>query len=95
MIDLALAIASVAILVVLLYIYVSNFRALRAPLSLGLIVFAGLFLVENLAAIYFYVTMSEGGLGASVAMPMLDSYQVVLTEPTPGCVTFDPTLENA
>lgn len=71
MIDLVLAIASVAILVVLLYIYGSNFRALRAPLSLGLTVFASLFLVENLAAIYFYVTMSEGGFGASVAMPML------------------------
>ena len=71
MIDLALAIASVAILVVLLYIYVSNFRALRAPLSFGLIVFAGLFLVENLAAIYFWVTMSEAGFGAGVAIPML------------------------
>jgi len=71
MIDLVLAIASVAVLLVLLYVYVSNFRAVRAPLSLGLIIFASLFLVENLAAIYFYVTMSEGGFGAPVAMPML------------------------
>jgi len=71
MIDLVLAGASIVILVALLYIYSSNFRTLRAPLSLGLIVFAGLFLLENLAAIYFYVTMSETGLGASVAMPML------------------------
>jgi hypothetical protein len=70
MIDLVLAIASVGILAVLLYVYVSNFRALRAPLSLGLIVFASLFLVESLAAIYFYVAMSESH-GASVAIPML------------------------
>jgi hypothetical protein len=37
---------------------------------LGLIVFASLFLVESLAAIYFYVAMSESH-GASVAIPML------------------------
>ncbi|HEV8659829.1 MAG TPA: NIPSNAP family protein [Thermoanaerobaculia bacterium] len=30
----------------------------------------------------------------SIAMPMLDSYQVVLAEPTAGCVTFDPTLRD-
>ena len=26
-----------------------------------------------------------------IAMPMIESYSVVLTETTPGCVTFDPT----
>ena len=29
----------------------------------------------------------------AIAMPMLDSYDVVLTETTDGCVTFDPTAE--
>jgi hypothetical protein len=28
----------------------------------------------------------------SIAMPMIESYQVTLTETTPGCVTFDPTI---
>jgi len=52
MIDLVLAAGSIAVLLGLLYIYVGNFRGLRSPLSAGLIVFAALFLVENLAAIY-------------------------------------------
>lgn len=70
MVDIVLAAASIAVLVGLLYVYVTNYRHLRSPFSLGLIVFAGLFLLENLAAIYFYVVMSENE-GPSVAMPML------------------------
>jgi len=75
MIDLVLASASIIVLVVLLYLYRANFRSLRSPLSLGLILFAALFLLENLAAIYFYFAWNESlsntGYGASVAMPML------------------------
>ncbi len=70
LIDLVLAGASIAVLIGLLYSYVGNYRGLRSPLSAGLIVFAALFLVENLAAIYFYMAMSEWA-GASVAVPML------------------------
>ncbi|TLZ41956.1 MAG: hypothetical protein E6K19_08485 [Methanobacteriota archaeon] len=71
MIDLVLAAVSVGFLVALLYIYGTNFRSLRSPLSFGLIVFASLFIVENLAAIYFYVVLAETGFGGAVAMPML------------------------
>jgi hypothetical protein len=75
MIDLVLAAGSIVVLAVLLYVYRANFRALRSPLSLGLIVFASLFLVENLAAMYFYLSwndsLSATGYGSSVAMPML------------------------
>lgn len=71
MIDLVLAASSSAILVALLYVYGTNFRSLRSPLSLGLIVFAALFLVENLAAMYFYVLLANAEFGAPVAMPML------------------------
>ena len=70
MIDLVLAAASIAVLIGLLYIYGTNFRTLRAPLSIGLIVFAVLFLVENLAAMYFYVSLNDSGVGAPVALPM-------------------------
>ena len=70
MIDLGLAVASIALLLGLLYIYVGNYRSLRSPFSIGLIVFATLFLLENLAAMYFYVAMSEWA-GAGVAVPML------------------------
>src|SRR5437879_13105048 len=74
MIDLVLAAASIVVLVVLLYLYRANFRTLRSPLSLGLIVFAALFLLENLAAIYFYFAWTESLSGtvyaSSLAMPM-------------------------
>ena len=75
MIDLVLATASIVVLGILLYLYRANFRTLRSPLSLGLILFAALFLLENLAAIYFYFAWNESlsstGYAASVAMPML------------------------
>jgi hypothetical protein len=71
MIDLVLAAASLAILVALLYVYGTNFRSVRSPLSLGLIIFAVLFLVENAAAMYFYVIWADSDFGAPVAMPML------------------------
>jgi len=75
MIDLVLAGASVAVLVGLLYVYGTNFRTLRAPLSLGLLIFAALFLVGNLAAMYFYIFWNESlsgtDFGADVAMPMM------------------------
>ena len=70
-IDLVLAGASIAVLIGLLYIYVGNYRGLRSPLSAGLIVFAALFLVENLAAMYFYVAMSSWTGSSSYAVPML------------------------
>ena len=70
-IDIILAAASIAVLVALLYIYVGNFRSLRSPLSLGLVLFAALFLFENLAAVFFYVAMNDSGQDASVAVPMM------------------------
>jgi hypothetical protein len=70
-IDLVLAAASAGVLVGLLYIYGQNFRSLRSPLSLGLILFAVLFIAENLAAIYFYVSMDASGVGAGIALPLL------------------------
>ena len=70
MIDIGLAAASVAALLGLLSVYVTNYRQLRSPFSLGLVLFASLFLVENLAAVFFYVTMAETE-GANVAIPML------------------------
>src|SRR5439155_1263922 len=50
---------------------IGNFRALPSPLSAGCIVFAALFLVENLAAIYFYLAMSTWTGSGNYAIPML------------------------
>lgn len=70
MIDVFLAAASIAVLSGLLYVYLTNYRRLRSPFSLGLILFAALFLLENLAAVFFYLSMSETE-GPNVAIPML------------------------
>jgi len=70
-IDIALAAASIGFLLGLMYIYRMNFHSLRSPLSVGLIVFAGLFLFENLASMYYYVAMNDRGWGADIAVPML------------------------
>ena len=71
LIDVLLAAASIGVLVSLLYVYGTNFRSVRSPFALGLIVFAALFLLGNLAAIYFYVELNNAQQGASVATPML------------------------
>ncbi len=62
---------SSALLVGLLYVYVGNHRQLRSPFTLGLVFFASLLLVENLASIYFYFLMNEAREGPAVAVPML------------------------
>jgi len=46
-----------AILVIaLLYVYIRNLRKMYSDFTLGLLLFAGLFLVQNVASLYFYVT---------------------------------------
>src|SRR2546422_11370596 len=71
LIALGLTLVSIALLLGLLYIYVGNYRSLRSPFSVGLIVFAALCLLKNLAAMCFYGAMNDSNLGASVAIPML------------------------
>lgn len=70
-IDLALAGGSIAVLLALLYVYGSSYRQLRSPFALGLVLFAALFIVENLASIFFYVSMADAGEGSNVALPIL------------------------
>lgn len=57
----AVAVAGVdAILAgILLVLYARSFRKVRAPFTVGLLMFAGLLLVQNLLAVYAYFTMME------------------------------------
>jgi len=61
---------SAALLAGLLYVYVRNHRGLRSPFTLGLVLFASILLVENLASIYFYFLMNEAKEGPAVAVPL-------------------------
>jgi hypothetical protein len=47
---------NVLLLVVLLWIWGRNYVEIRAPLTLGSIVFGTLLLAENVVALYFYFT---------------------------------------
>lgn len=48
---------NVLFLLGLLWIYSNSFRKIRAEFTAGLLFFAALFLVQNLIALYSYVTM--------------------------------------
>jgi len=62
---------SIVVLSGLLLVYAKSFRSIKSTFSVGLVVFAVLFLVQNIAAIALYVSMAAAGYGLSVAMPML------------------------
>ena len=50
---------NIIILLVLLHLYVRNYNTLKAPFTLGLIVFASFFLLHNLIALSLQFTMSS------------------------------------
>jgi len=63
MADVALQMAAVfsvvnmLLLIGLLAVYGNSFRKIRAEFTIGLLFFAGLFLVQNLLAVYSYAAM--------------------------------------
>ena len=69
--NIALAGVSAAILAVLVYVYGRNARHIRSKFTLGLLLFAALFLIQNLAGMWIYMSMNDALLGANVAVPML------------------------
>ena len=48
---------NVILLIGLIWIYAGSFRKIRAQFTLGLVFFATLFLVQNLIALYSFLTM--------------------------------------
>lgn len=51
------SLVNVLLLIGLLAVYGNSFRKIRARFTLGLLFFAGLFLVQNLIAVYSYAAM--------------------------------------
>ncbi len=43
----------------LLHIYIKNLRNIKSKFTIGLFIFALLFLLQNLVSLYFYLTMME------------------------------------
>ncbi|MBI4043843.1 MAG: hypothetical protein HY393_03485 [Candidatus Diapherotrites archaeon] len=50
----ALEILNVVLLVGLLYVFMQNYRSMKTHFGLGLILFAGILLLQNLAALGFH-----------------------------------------
>src|SRR2546426_3421123 len=69
--NIAFAAVSAAILVALLYIYGRNATQIKSKFTVGLVLFAVLFLVQNVAGVWIYLSMNNAGMKADVAGPML------------------------
>ena len=70
-VNIALAGVSSALLAVLLFVYGRNARHIRSRFAIGLVIFAALFLVQNLAGAWIYMSLNDAKMGANVALPML------------------------
>src|SRR3989442_12917330 len=63
---------SSALLAVLLFVYLRNARQIRSKFAIGLVVFAALFLIQNVAGMWIYMSLNEKpSLGAGAPVPML------------------------
>ena len=51
------ALANIAILIVLLFLYARIYRSSRARFTMGLMLFAGLLMLHNIIAVYGYFMM--------------------------------------
>jgi len=52
-------IINIILLLLLLFVYVQNYRQMKSPFILGLILFALIFLVENVLGVYFHFMMVD------------------------------------
>ncbi len=68
--NISLVLLSAALMAILLFTYVRNFRRLRSKFVMGLMVFAFLLFAENLVAAYMYVDLAKA-YGPPVAAPLL------------------------
>ena len=56
---LGVGVVDVALSAALVSVYARNYAKVRAPFTLGLILFAAFFFAQNLLAVYAYLTMME------------------------------------
>lgn len=54
-----LTIVSILALGFLLHIYIKNLKKIKSNFTIGLLVFALLFLIQNIVSLYYYLTMME------------------------------------
>ncbi|MBI2657954.1 hypothetical protein HYX08_04645 [Candidatus Woesearchaeota archaeon] len=54
-----MAVVSSIALAGLLHIYIRNLKKIKSNFTIGLFIFALLFLIQNLVSLYYYLTMME------------------------------------
>ena len=54
-----LAALSALMLAALLHVYIKNLRRIKSSFTAGLVIFASLFLLQNIISLYFYLTMMD------------------------------------
>jgi len=55
----ALTGTSALLLIALLFVYIKNLQKIRSNFTIGLFIFAALFLLQNIVSLYFYLTMMD------------------------------------
>jgi hypothetical protein len=71
LLTLALALIDAALSAGLLAVYAQSFRKVRAPFTIGLMIFAACFVAQNLLIVYGYFSMMEFILAASWYVPYI------------------------
>lgn len=49
---------NIILIIILLYVYIKNFKKIKSMFTFGLLIFAILFLIQNIISFYFFVTMT-------------------------------------
>ena len=77
-----IAAMNILLILGLLYVYLRNMMKIRSGFTLGLALFAGLFLVQNIMVLYFGITMmplyAEGLGGFMLAFTLLQTLAFII-----------------
>ena len=68
--NIGLAVVNLCVVTGLLYVYAKNFGALRSKFAIGLVVFSGFLVVQNVVAALMYWNLAQT-YTAAVAAPIL------------------------
>src|ERR1700730_14851477 len=71
------ALANTVLIIILLLLYSSSFRKIRSPFTVGLILFALFFLIQNVAIIIFWYQLY--GLASTPAVTIVDAAAPYMT----------------
>ena len=68
----ALTIVSIIALLGLIYVYSRSLKAIKSKFTIGLLVFASLFLLQNIISLYYYFAMME------YYVPKVENHMLIL-----------------